>query len=930
MDKPFLLVIRTTLLTVALIGTLLAAAPSAHAAAGDLVITEIMYNPLSDDDNHEYIELFNPTGSAINLTGMSWGDGINGTFASGSIPAGGYAVVSPDAAATQAHYGVTPIATYTGKLSNGGEAVTLLDTDGQTEVDAVDYDDGNEWPSTPDGNGPSLELADNSLDNSQPTSWLPSLSPTPGAENSVVGALPPITNLTANPTAPTPTTPIVITADIAGSSSATLTYKINVDNGDDDAGVALTMLDDGVAPDTTAGDGNFAAAIPAQSSGTLVRYRVDTGAGSGLPDPADSITYFGLVVDDPVSTSLPVMRMWMGPNDWIELDRDHRFDETYFPAVFEFDGTVYDSVQIRIRGGDFAKTHYVKQSYSVEAPSGHDFVMPGYFGYPVDEFALQGERNWLRAHEGWYTYEAAGFPSVESFHVNVQQNDEFFGIYRVQEKLDGTWRSENDLNDGQFFKASDGGFKKDGWDKKDPSDGDHTAIDNLDGLIESPSSSAKTQSLYEQIDIPNFINYAAVTGILKNDDISNHNFYMYFDEDDTERWRIYPWDLDHSFQWGTDTCTASEPAIEPGCLDNEYLDAMWEVPEFRNMYFRRVRTLLDTVFAAPTIENDVAAILALTGTDDDLDFARWGKNPTSSDLTIISDLNARRSVFNNEPRTPASQPATPEIVINEIHYNTAGDDPEFVELYNPTNDWIDLSGWELDGTGLTIAGGTVLAPRGYIVFTEDDVAFRDFYGTSTSHILAQFSGGLSNGGETITLLNAAGTIVDIVDYDDAGDWPTTPDGAGPSLELISPASDNNLATNWEPSAATAGSPGAANTTPPMTGDDIVEVFARGTNGGEIIELEINGTTVATYPLTTTLTTYTYNSPTPVQAQNVKISFINDNGPRDVILDAIAINGTRWETEAPTTKTSGSWNGSCSTGFKQSEKLHCNGYAHYNQ
>lgn len=925
--------IFVSLLCASIVGSLVATAHTARALPGDLVISEIMYNPATDDsetsfDDYEYIELFNPTSSTINLTGMSWGSGIKGTFTTGSIPAGGYAVVSPDASATLTQYGVSPIGTFTGKLSNGGETVTLLDIDGTTVVDSVTYDDGNGWPTSPDGNGPSLELLANELDNSLPDSWLPSVSPTPGTTNSVHGTLLGVTNLLATPADPAPATPIVITADIAGSPTATLTYKINVDDGDDDPGTAAAMLDDGVAPDTTAGDGNFAATIPGQPSGALVRYRVDTGAGDGLPDSADSITYLGLVVDDPVNTGLPVLRMWMGPTDWTNLDQNHRFDDVYFPAVFEFDDTVYDAVAIKIRGGDFARANNAKQSYSVEAPSGHDFVMPGYFGYPVDEFSLARDGSWLRAHLGWGVFESAGFPHVETFHVNVQQNNAFFGIYRVQEKLDGTWRSQNALDDGQFFKASNGGFVSDGWSKKTPKDDDYTPIDAFDDLIESPASSSKTQSIYEQVDIPNMVNFAAVTAILKNDDVRWHNFYAYLDDNDTERWQIYPWDLDHSFNLDPRNCAPSDPAVDPSCLFSPFIDAMWELPEFREMYFRRARTLIDTALVAPEIENEIAAVLAQTGDDHLLDAAKWDWDPTAEDSILISDINDRRNHFNNDSRVPSSQTATPGIVINEIHYNGAGNDPEFVELYNTTGDWVDLSGWELDGAGLTIAGGTVVAPNSYIVFTDNDVAFRDLYGTSTSHILAQFPGALSNKGETIELKNAAGTTVDIVTYDDASPWTTAPDGAGPSLELISPSLDNALPGSWTPSLTNAGTPGQPNNG--VQAGNVIEVFAKGSIGTEIIELEINGTIVAAYPLTTTLTTYTFTSPTIVQAQNVRITFTNDNGPRNAIIDAIAINGTRWETEAPTTQTKGAWNGSCGIGYKQTETLACNGWAHFNQ
>ena len=55
-----------------------------------------------------------------------------------------------------------------------------------------------------------------------------------------------------------------------------------------------------------------------------------------------------------------------------------------------------------------------------------------------------------------------------------------------------------------------------------------------------------------------------------------------------------------------------------------------------------------------------------------------------------------------------------------------------------------------------------------------------------------------------------------MDYDDGGDWPSSPDGDGPSLELIDPTLDNTLAENWQASYVDNGTPGAENSSDPAT------------------------------------------------------------------------------------------------------------------
>ncbi len=156
-----------------------------------------------------------------------------------------------------------------------------------------------------------------------------------------------------------------------------------------------------------------------------------------------------------------------------------------------------------------------------------------------------------------------------------------------------------------------------------------------------------------------------------------------------------------------------------------------------------------------------------------------------------------------------------DVVINEIMYNpqeSGTDSTEFIELYNTGATDVDISGWYFtQGIVDTIPAGTTLPAGGFFVVCGNLNAMTAFYGIS-SNIQQWFSGGLSNGGEDITIKDASGVTVDSVNYDDYDPWPTSPDGNGPSLELTDPSLDNNLATSWAASAANSiGTPGALNT-----------------------------------------------------------------------------------------------------------------------
>jgi hypothetical protein len=131
--------------------------------AQSLRISEMMYHPLEtgnpSDPNTEFIELINIADQSINLNLVRFTDGIDYTFPSFDLLAGGYCVVVKDRAAFQATYGakLPVVGQYTGSLDNGGERIELVDAAGQV-IQSFAYDDS--WFKNTDGSGYSLTVKD--------------------------------------------------------------------------------------------------------------------------------------------------------------------------------------------------------------------------------------------------------------------------------------------------------------------------------------------------------------------------------------------------------------------------------------------------------------------------------------------------------------------------------------------------------------------------------------------------------------------------------------------------------------------------------------------------------------------------------------------------------------------------------------------------
>lgn len=792
---------------------------TARAADADVVINEIMYSPLSDVDGDEFLELTNRAATPVDLSGWCF-SGITLCFPTGvSIAGGGYLVVAKDAVRYQQTYGAAPAAVYTGGLSNGGETITLRNAPaaGAVVIDSVAYTDRNPWPTTTDGGGPSLELIDSALNNDDSLNWAASRAisgSTPLAANSVTaaGLKPRITAVTASPTVPTAGQAITVAATITGQTSAVVRYRVNF-------GAEQTAVM------TSAGGDAFTATVPGATVGQLIRYRVEATNAAGTntgPRADDSSPYAGVVVANGITSAVPILEWFIADADYNLITQNPTVDISR-PSVIAYNGQVFDNALVNIRGQNSQTA--VKPNWKIEMPKNHDITFVGTAG-PVDEFAMQGD--WSDHSRGrpllaWDSYQTVGNTRAQVFPIRTQRNGQFQGLYTYVDLFDGTWRDREGYSGKQFFKSETSAFittvplEERRFEKKNPADGDFSNLQTfLDGV--ALTGTAQRDHLLANVDIPQMLNYAVATAIVQHTDSSRKNWYLAQDTT-TGRWTIIPWDLDHTY--GNDCCNVVSPMVtpaEPQDQTSALMVALLADADFRQMYFRRLRTAVDQVLATGRLEGVYDTKVGAAAPEFALDFARWPVAGWSASqqtyaaqrTQLFNALNARRAAFANDARVPAAQAAEPAIVIDEIqHSPLAGTGAEFLELYNPsTTQAVDISGWVLSGAvDLAIQPGTVLVPGGRMTFVKDDATFRSTYG-GTVFVGGRFGGDLAPG-ETVTLTRAGGTVADTVTFGGAG-WPDASNGR--SLELVNLAADNNDPANWALSVMPAGSPGAANQT----------------------------------------------------------------------------------------------------------------------
>jgi len=275
-----------------------------------VLISEIMYHPYHNADalepediGEEYIELFNGSDSDVNLTDWRFTDGVDFTFPNVTIGTGAYLVVAANETTFSAKYpSVTNVVGgWTGKLSNSGEEIELINAAG-VRVDTVRYADEGDWSERElrptdtdghngwvwsdahDGDGNSLELINRAISNDYGQNWAASTidDGTPGAENSVDSnnIAPLILNAEHYPTIPQSTDTVAITAcildELTTGISVTLYYRVDVDyDQTPNTFSTLTMYDDGAHDDGKSGDEIYGAQIPAQPNDTIIEFYIE-------------------------------------------------------------------------------------------------------------------------------------------------------------------------------------------------------------------------------------------------------------------------------------------------------------------------------------------------------------------------------------------------------------------------------------------------------------------------------------------------------------------------------------------------------------------------------------------------------------------------------------------------------------------------------
>ena len=606
---------------------------------------------------------------------------------------------------------------------------------------------------------------------------------------------------------------------------------------------SISMADDGATPDAVAGDGVYSANIPLAglSDGEMIRWRVEARDSAGtiskapfFGDAVNSPEYFGTAaLDASVVSNLPVL-------EWFIENPAGANNRTGTRASVLYRGEFYDNIYCRIRGASSAGL--AKKSYKFDFNTGHHFrVDDDPDTVRVEEFNLNTtwtDKAYVRQPLSYDIYDLAGSPGSQCFLTRVEQNGGFFSVAAYTEQVDKRLlRREKGIDDdGALYKMFNGGTSgTSGVDKKNRT---HESNADLIAFVSGigGSGSSLENFIFDNVDLPRQLNYLAATVLTQNNDNMRKNYYLYRDSEGSGEWTQLPWDTD--LTWGSHYMTndniahdgiwATEDYVLGGRNSNtpifpshpfvgvqelpgnrsfsRLIDKLLENERFKEMFRRRLQTLVDEILMTSEVDDRIDAFELALGNDAVLDRNKWGQFGASQTLAqaigvLEGDYFAPRKIHlsvthlaSNSasypiPQTssallPGSQVENPNVVFGSFEANPASGNQaeEFIEIQNPTNEAIDLSGWSIEGgINFTFLPGTIIEANRSLYLSPDVSAFRaravSPRGGEGLNVEGDYSGQISSRGEELTLFTPGGANVAILTT------PSNPSGPQDSLRI---------------------------------------------------------------------------------------------------------------------------------------------------
>ncbi|MBZ5600895.1 MAG: CotH kinase family protein [Acidobacteriia bacterium] len=328
--------------------------------------------------------------------------------------------------------------------------------------------------------------------------------------------------------------------------------------------------------------------------------------------PSWSQTLANNFLDD---SKVQVIQLTMDPVDWATLQQ-HYLENTYYPAVFTWNGLTVDNIGIRSHGSGSRSP--LKPNLDLDF--GRYNRSQTFLGLPwVLIKANNEDASNLREWMAMKLFRRMGLPAPREAPAQIYLNSELLGYYTIVEHLDETFLQRNfGENGGYLYEFKNNGsyeFEDLGTDpsaylpllnlETHQSSGNPQNFMNLVQVINRPPTTGFTdqqfiKALSGYLNPGLFLMHIAIEAALHEADgicggvVGMNNFDLYQFQNQT-LYQLIPWDKDLAF---SDPNTDILFGITNGTHINLLAQRLAGIPEYRNIYFDDVARAMSVLGGA--------------------------------------------------------------------------------------------------------------------------------------------------------------------------------------------------------------------------------------------------------------------------------------------------------------------------------------------
>lgn len=762
--------------------------------AADVIVSEIMYHPLSHQVQDEWIELHNRGDVIAELEGYRISDGVEFEFPASSIAAGGYLVVAADLDAFSVNYPEVSnvVGGWVGRLSNSGERVSIIDSAGHS-IDDVFYADSGEfarrnqelvgsdrgrdgpiipqlgwlWLARHDGEGSSLELVNTAFGNDFAHNWAASEEDggTPGSGNSVHSAdiAPVMVDVQHTPVIPTSADSVTVSVQLIDDHdnelSAVLFHRVStLEPG--------SFLETPMQPDDSLGDRVYSATLPAMPHETIVEFYVVATDKAGNIRSLPAVTSVGThdsnmlyqVDDIERPRDIPFYRTIMTPGEWERLRGGNRFNNAQMNATFI--ASLGNDTQVRYNAGLRYRTSTRQRnppSYRVNLPS--DRPWDGQTAMNINSDSPENQI------AGSALFAMAGLAAADAFPVRMLHNGTDLtngGFFAHVEPLHSDWASRHFPNDseGNVYRgrrsseALPGGrhasleyFGEDpmlygGYVKgSNQSEADWTDVIRMTDALNNTPEETYLEEVSKLVNIDQWLRVISVmrlTGYheygLLTGDYSGDDYAMYRPVEDP-RFLMVPYDLDTMFLGA-----AAGGGLFP-FFPVPTLKRLVDRPSVLRRFYMQLADLVDNYITEenirPVLENLLGNVIEQTDIDSTMEFlvkrGNFVRSLIASQLTVVSKLPTTDSGIARTSDTTSGPLSGKTNALQTSTVLVAGHPAEYFLVGGKTR---NIGNWSSDGVPLRPGLNRLLVQAMDDVGNEIDRTFIDIWreGTAVNNV----------------------------------------------------------------------------------------------------------------------------------------------------------------------------------------------------